>query len=181
MTSYRTVVPLLDVLRGAHVLVRPYQQGDAKDLFTAICESCDHLRPWLPFAGAHQTVEESQDWIAHQQAAWRLRSNLSVGIWTVTEQSFVGGAGLEPVNWEIGYFQVGYWVRVSATGKGFVTEAVRLLADYALAQLCAHRVEIRCSDHNLRSAAVAQRAGFTFEGALQNDPNGPVMVGSTQR
>jgi RimJ/RimL family protein N-acetyltransferase len=81
----------------------------------------------------------------------------------------VGGAGLEPVNWEIGYFQVGYWVRVSATGKGFVTEAVQLLADYALSLLHAQRVEIRCSDHNLRSAAVAQRAGFTFEGALQND------------
>jgi RimJ/RimL family protein N-acetyltransferase len=149
--------------------VRPYQKDDAADLFAAISESRDHLRPWLPFADAHQTLEESRDWIMRQQAAWLLRTTLFVGIWTMTENRFVGGTGLEPVNWDIGYFQIGYWLRVSATGAGYVTEAVRLLTDFALLHLKAQRIEIRCSEHNTRSAAVARRAGFTLEGLLRND------------
>lgn len=167
--GYHTLIPLFELLQGERVFVRPYQQDDAADLFAAINESRGHLRPWLPFADAHQTLEESRDWIVQQQAAWLLRTNLFTGIWTVTDSRFVGGTGLEPVNWDIGYFQIGYWVRASATGAGYVTEAIQLLTDYALRQLDAQRVEIRCSEHNTRSAAVARRAGFTFEGILRND------------
>jgi RimJ/RimL family protein N-acetyltransferase len=169
MPVYPTQIALFDILRGERSLVRPYRSEDAADLFAAIGESRDHLRPWLPFADDHQSLDESRDWIMRQQAAWLLRTKLSTGIWSVTGQRFVGGSGLEPVNWDIGYFQIGYWVRASAAGGGYVTEAVRLLADYALAHLQAGRVEIRCSDHNQRSAAVARRAGFTLEGILRND------------
>jgi RimJ/RimL family protein N-acetyltransferase len=169
MPVYRTPIPLFEMLRGERIFLRPYQQDDAVDLFAAISESRDHLRPWLPFADAHQTLEESRDWIVQQQAAWLLRTNLFVGIWTIAGNRFVGGTGLEPVNWDIGYFQIGYWLRTSATGSGYVTEAVQLLTDYALHNLNARSVEIRCSEHNTRSAAVALRADFTLEGVLRND------------
>ncbi len=169
MPGYHTLIPLFEILQGKRIFVRPYQQDDASDLFAAINESRDHLRPWLPFADAHQTLDESRDWIVQQQAAWLLRTNLFTGIWTITDSRFVGGTGLEPVNWDIGYFQIGYWVRASATGAGYVTEAVQLLTDYALRQLAVQRVEIRCSEHNTRSATVARRAGFTLEGILRND------------
>jgi RimJ/RimL family protein N-acetyltransferase len=166
--DYHTLIPLFEVLTGKRVLIRPYQPDDAADLFAAINESREHLRPWLPFADAHQTLDESRDWIVQQQAAWLLRTSLFVGIWTV-ENDFVGGTGLEPVSWDIGYFQIGYWIRASAAGQGYVTEAVRLLTDYAVDHLKAHRIEIRCSEHNTRSAAVARRAGFVLEGILRND------------
>ena len=169
MPGYPTLTPLFEILQGERVFVRPYQQEDAAELFAAINESRDHLRPWLPFADAHQTLDESRDWIVQQQAAWLLRTKLFTGIWTAKDSHFVGGIGLEPVNWDIGYFQIGYWVRVSATGAGYVTEAVQLLTEYALRHLNAQRVEIRCSEHNTRSATVARRAGFTLEGILRND------------
>ena len=169
MPDYRTLIPLFEVLQGERIFVRPYQQDDAADLFAAINESRDHLRPWLPFADAHQTLDESRDWIVQQQAAWLLRTKLFTGIWTTNDSHFVGGTGLEPVNWDIGYFQIGYWMRVSATGAGYVTEAVQLLTEDALRHLNAQRVEIRCSEHNSRSAAVARRAGFMLEGILRND------------
>ena len=168
--SVHTILtPLFEALAGEKVYLRPYRVEDATDLNAAIAESRDHLRPWLPFADEHQTIAETRHWIVQQQAAWLLRTNLFVGIWTVEEDRFVGGTGLEPVNWDIGYFQIGYWVRVSASDRGYIGESVRLLADYALVGLQAQRVEIRCSDHNSRSAAVAERAGFSLEGILQND------------
>ncbi len=167
-TSYRTLIPLFEELRGERIVVRPYRESDAQALFEAVAESRDHLRPWLPFADAHQTVEETRDWIIHQMANWILREDLTPGIWEQTSGSYLGGTGLHPRNWEIGYFEIGYWLRATATGYGYVTEAVRLLTDYAFNTLAANRVEIRCDELNVPSAAIPQRLGYRLEGRLRN-------------
>lgn len=166
--SYRTLIPLFEELRGERVLVRPYRESDAQALFQAVAESRDHLRPWLPFADAHLAAEESRDWIIHQAANWLLREDLIVGVWEAATNRYLGGSGLHPRNWEIGYFEIGYWIRASATGHGYITEAVKLLTDYAFTALAAKRVEIRCDERNVRSAAVPQRLGFVQEGRLRN-------------
>ena len=48
-----------------------------------------------------------------------------------------------------------------------------LLTWLAYDVLGANRVVIRCDAHNLRSAAVAQRAGFVHEGTLRRDTLDP--------
>ena len=166
--AYRTLIPLFEELRGERVLVRPYRESDAQALFEAVAESRDHLRPWLPFADTHQSAEESRDWIIHQVANWLLREDLIVGIWEAATNRYLGGSGLHPHNWEIRYFEIGYWICASASGRGYITEAVKLLTDYAFTALAAKRVEIRCDERNVRSAAVPQRLGFVQEGRLRN-------------
>jgi ribosomal-protein-serine acetyltransferase len=167
-TVYRTLIPLFEELCGERIIVRPYRESDALSLFEAVAESRDHLRPWLPFADEHQTVEESRDWIIHQEANWLLREDLIVGIWEAATNRYLGGSGLHPHDWETRYFEIGYWLRASAAGQGYITEAVQLLTDYAFTQLSATRVEIRCDERNVRSAAVAQRLGFVQEARLRN-------------
>ena len=65
----RTLLPIFDELRGEHVVVRPYRESDAADLQVAVDESREHVRPWLPFADEHRTVDESRDWIIRCAAA----------------------------------------------------------------------------------------------------------------
>src|ERR1700692_1788981 len=172
-TSYRTLIPLFEELRGERIVVRPYRESDAQVLQEAVAESRDHIRPWLPFADAHQTVEESRDWIIHTLAQWLLREDLTMGMWEVATNRYLGGTGLHPHNWDTGYFEVGYWIRASAEGHGYITEAVRLLASYAFDTLKANRLEIRCDELNVRSAAIPQRLGFVREGCLRNDATAP--------
>ncbi len=168
LERYRTLIPLFKELRGERVLVRPYQEQDAQSLFEAVAESRDHLRPWEPFADSHQTVEESRDLIIRWMAQWMLRELLSVGLWESATHRYVGSSSLRPHSWESGYFEIGYWVRSSAAGQGYITEAVKLLVDFAFTHLQANRVEIRCNERNERSAAVARRLGFVQEGRLRN-------------
>lgn len=168
-TQFPTLRPTFDELRGQRVLVRPYREADAEDLFQAIIESRDHLLPWLPFAAAYERVEESREFINRCIARWRLREDFVVGIWELATGRFAGGSGLHPHNWSVPEFEVGYWIRSDMEGKGYVTGTVRLLTEYAFQALDAQRVFIRCDARNARSAAVAARAGFTLEGRLRRD------------
>src|SRR5215471_19693320 len=168
-TGYLTLIPLFEELHGERVVVRPYRESDAQALFEAVVESRDHIRPWLPFADEHQTVDESRNWILQQMASWILRDDLMLGIWEQASDRYLGGTGLHPHDWVIGYFEIGYWIRVSAEGHGYIAESVRLLTDYAFDYLKANRLEIRCDELNARSAAIPKRLGYVLEGRLRND------------
>jgi RimJ/RimL family protein N-acetyltransferase len=102
------------------------------------------------------------------QARWLLREELTVGIFDRQSGRLLGGSGLARMDWTIRRFEIGYWVRDSAVGQGYATEATQVLTRFAFEQLQARRVEIRMDPRNARSRAVPERLGFTFEGCLRN-------------
>lgn len=170
--QYATLCPMFEELRGTRVVLRPYTLADAEARYQANDESRDHLRPWEPEqADAFHTLDETRDWIIRASANWLLRKRFSMGMWHLETQRYLGGLGLhprEPDGWAIPAFSIGYWVRVSEQGHGYVTEAVRLLTTYVFTSLQAQRIEITCDARNTRSIAVAERAGFVQEGRLRN-------------
>jgi RimJ/RimL family protein N-acetyltransferase len=168
MSDYRTLIALFDELRGERVLLRPYQPADAPALFEAVEESRPYLDQWIGFGHGHRSVEQSHDWIIRQQARWLLRDDMPCGIWEIATGRFLGDSRIYPQSWESRYFSLSYWLRRSATGHGYMTEAVRLLTRYAFDELNASRVEIRCDERNQASAGVAQRLGYVQEGRLRN-------------
>ncbi|HEY7348262.1 MAG TPA: GNAT family N-acetyltransferase [Ktedonobacterales bacterium] len=168
MSQYRTLIPLFEELRGERITVRPYRVEDAESLYEAVRESRDHLRPWLPFADAHQSVDESRDFIIHCMARWLRREDFPLSIWQSATGAFLGGTGFHVRSWEPPCFEIGYWLRPSAEGHGYMAEAVRLVSDFLFEGLGAQRVEIRCDALNRRSASVAERLGFIQEARLRN-------------
>lgn len=62
--------------------------------------------------------------------------------------------------------QFGYWLAAGARGRGLATRAVRLMTGW-LFELGAARVFLTIQSENVASAAVARRAGFTYEGTLR--------------
>lgn len=173
LNHFRTEVKLFDKLAGERVLVRPYRVEDAEALREAVEESREHIRAWLPFADAHQSIEETRDWITHTIAQWLLRENMGTGVFLREDGAFLGGLGLHIRSWEIGFFEIGYWLRASAEGHGYMREAVSLLVEFAARDLLASRLEIRCDARNARSAGVAESLGFKREGHIRNGLHAP--------
>jgi len=163
-----TLIELPTELRGSHVLLRPYRAGDAEQVFAAVDESRDHLRPWVSWVDNNRTVDEVRDYCIRSQASWLLRTELVLGIFDAVSGRYLGGTGLHNLDWELRAFEIGYWLRVSAIGHGYATESTRLLADFALSRLQARRVTLRCDARNDASRRVAERAGFMLEGRLRN-------------
>jgi RimJ/RimL family protein N-acetyltransferase len=70
--------------------------------------------------------------------------------------------------------ELGYWLRVDATGRGIVSEAARALLDAAGDFREFSHFEIRCDPRNAPSVAVARRLGF----ALVETTEEPLQVWS---
>jgi len=151
------------------LVLRCPRPGDGAVLHDAVCASLDDLRPWMPWAQAAPTPDESEALCRRFQADYLARRDLVLHVYTKDDGRFVGSTGLHRIDWDVRRFEVGYWVRSGEGGRGYVTEWVERLARMAFEQLLARRVEIRCDVHNERSFRVAERAGFTLEGVLRQD------------
>jgi ribosomal-protein-serine acetyltransferase len=162
------LLDLPEELRGERVLIRPYRAGDGGPLWEAVAESREHIRPWLPWEDKHTKPDDSEAFVRRSQAQWILREDLPMGIWQQETGRYLGGTGLHRIRWEVPSFEIGYWLRASAEGKGYMTETVRLLCALAFDTLEAQRVEIRCDTRNVRSAAIPRRLGFLLEATLHH-------------
>ncbi len=167
-TQHPTLIPLPEELRSDRLLLRPYRAEDAEALFAAVEESRDHLRPWVSWVDTFVSVEDARDYCLRCAANWLLRTDLTLGIFESESGRYLGGTGFHTPNWELRSFEIGYWIRATAAGQGYVTEAVRLLVELAFGQLAARRVELRCDPRNEPSRRVAERTGFILEGHLRN-------------
>ena len=83
------------------------------------------------------------------------------GIFDAQETRLLGGAGMHPRG-TTDRIELGYWLRSDVTGQGFAREAVAGLCAAAFSQPHVSRIDILCDVHNVRSAAVAQKLGFTL-------------------
>jgi ribosomal-protein-serine acetyltransferase len=157
-----------DHFETERLLIRAPRAGDAPAIHAAIQESLDHLKPWMPWAREDETVEELESFMRQMAARFILREDLPLMLWRKSDGLYVGGSGLHRMNWSIPSFEIGYWVRASLEGQGYISEAVNGITRFAFEVLTAERLEIRCDARNTRSAAVAQRAGYTLEGRLRH-------------
>jgi RimJ/RimL family protein N-acetyltransferase len=174
-TRHPTLIPLPDELRSPRLLLWPYHPADADQVFAAINESRTHLRPSMAWVDGHSSVDNSRDWCARCAANWLLRVELTVGIFAAASGRYLGCVSRCDPDWDPHAFHIGYWLRASAVGQGYATEAVRVLTDLAVGPLAARRVELRCDARNEPSRRVAERVGFVLEGQLRNaflDPGG---------
>ncbi|HEX3336541.1 MAG TPA: GNAT family N-acetyltransferase [Jatrophihabitans sp.] len=67
--------------------------------------------------------------------------------------------------------EVGYWIAPDARGKGYATEATRVLANFGFA-VGLRRVRVSCDVRNLASVRAALAAGFGFEGVSRDGVTG---------
>ena len=166
--------PLIDVperLDGERIVLLAPRAGLGAEMAVVIAQSLSHLRPWMPWAQEAPTAESSELVVRRMQADFIARRDLCFQIYARRADGsagrMLGGTGLHRIDWAVRRFEIGYWIRPEAAGRGHVGEAVRLLAELAFEQLGARRLEIRCDPRNTKSRAVAERAGFELEGVLR--------------
>ena len=84
---------------------------------------------------------------------------------TLQEDRLIGDVGLDGVDWRNGdaYVGIGLGDRKD-WGKGYGTDAIRLILRFAFNELNLHRLSLTVFEYNLRAIRSYEKAGFVIEG-----------------
>lgn len=162
---------LIDVpmpIRTPRLILRPPQAGDGAAMHEAKAETWEGIHKWMPWTkDGLGTAEESEAVARKAQAKFILREDLMLIGHEAKSGRAVIYTGLHRFDWQHRSFEIGYWVRQSAQGKGYATESTNALIRYAFGALNARRVQIDFADGNEASHAVIKKLGLCYEGAAK--------------
>jgi RimJ/RimL family protein N-acetyltransferase len=150
------------------LLIRAGTLADLDVSLKAAQESAAELRAWMPWAHPLPLRDSMEKYYSTCEEKWRTREMLDFQWVEKSSGELIGKGGFHHIDWMIPKFEIGYWLRTSHAGKGFCTEAVNGLVQFAKTELHAKRLEIRSQPANARSRAVAERCGFVLEGVLRS-------------
>ena len=160
------------------LIIRPPEIGDGTMINEAVLESYDLLHATMDWAKEKPSVQDSEERVRQEAANWILKRSeepwLPLFIFDKTSNGFIGACGYHHMLWEIPSVETGYWIRNSCSGKGFMTEAINALTQYAFKQLQVKRIMITCDADNVRSRNIPERLGYALEGRLKNHRRKPI-------
>lgn len=167
-------MPIPYRIQTPRLVIRCYQPADAPLLHQAISESLMHLRAWMPWAMAEpQTLEQRVARLRLMRGQYDLDQDYTLGIFNPEENLLLGSTGLHKRQGK-NALEIGYWVHVAHTGKGYAREAAQALTQAGFDYFGAERLEIHCDPTNLASRAIPQRLGYTHEATLKNRTRSPL-------
>ena len=145
----------------------------AEELIAAVNESRTDLLPWLPWALENKKAEDEFGWLLNWcEKNWREKIGYAYIVRKKDDGKLLGSIDFMKVNasWKCG--EIGYWLRSSEVGHGYMNEAVKLLEKEVFARDF-NRIIIINDTRNTRSANVAARAGYHLDGVLRQDRTSP--------
>jgi len=112
-------------------------------------------------AGAHS-------WLASHEPARRDGLRLELAIVSAESDRVLGSIALSSVERLHARAMVTYWVLPETRGRGVASDAVQLVAGWALGELGLKRLEMFIEPENVASQHVAERCSFAREGLLRS-------------
>jgi ribosomal-protein-alanine N-acetyltransferase len=134
---------------------------DAPVLAEVLRASRDFLAPWEPIRGDDYFTVGGQFAVIREVLGRHARGAALPHVILDSSGSVAGRITLSGI--VRGPFQscsIGYWVSVTAAGRGLATAAVRDMVRVAFGELGLHRVQAETLLHNVRSQRVLKRNGF---------------------
>ena len=172
MTADPIMMDVPGEMETERLLLRVPRAGDGARMNAAVRESIAQLGRWMPWAVPTPEPEATEKWCREAAARFVTREQFHFSVFLKGTETFVGNCGMHRIVWDVPLVEIGYWLRTSHCGHGFMTEAVAQPERFAFERLGANRVEIRCDDENHGSGLVAGRRGFCLDGVLRCDARG---------
>jgi ribosomal-protein-serine acetyltransferase len=157
-----------EMLEGQQIYLAKNEESKAQEMFNLIDRNRDQLIEFLPWPDKMKTVQDQLNYIKMTNESWKQKAMFDFGIYRLLDQKFIGNMGLHSIDWRNSRCELGYWIGKEDQGKGLVSEGVRLLVEECF-KMGFHRLEIRCSSKNKKSAYVALKNNFTLEGFLKDE------------
>ena len=154
--------PAREIIRTERLVLRPLREEDAQPIFERL-SSDPEVMAYLPTRPA-TTPEDAEAMVKRSKDAWE---SGDAYIWAITRANdgeLIGNIVLRSEGFKC---ETGYSLAKSEWGKGYMSEAVKAVADMALNEMGVYRVWAVCDLENIGSARVLEKAGMEKEGILK--------------
>lgn len=149
-------------LECERLILRKPRMGDASAIFDGYAQDPEVTRylTWKP----HQNFHETEQFLLACGQLWRTGKDFAYAITLKEDDKLIGMIALHPMKLKS---EVGYALARPHWGKGYMTEALRTMIQWTLAQPDIYRVQAFCDVDNIGSARVMEKAGMEREGLLR--------------
>ena len=144
------------------IILLKREHAHDEEMWEAIEESRAVIREYLFWVDKNKTYEDIVKATDYFEKAWEDDTEWGYDIYELKTHKLLGCIGAHNISFSNQNIELGYWLRSSATSKGYMTEAVRAL-EKELFERGMHRITIRCDANNTKSARVAKLTGYTLE------------------
>lgn len=135
------------------------------ELFDLVDKNREHLREWLPWVDASKSPMDTESFLVAAISQYESGKGPQYAIFH--ETIMCGVCGFHPLDVTNKIGGIGYWLSLAYSGKGIMTLAVKALVESGFREHDLNQIEIACATGNIRSRAIPERLGFTFEGVLR--------------
>lgn len=158
--NFRKVFRDLPTLETDRLLLKKISVANAEDMYTyASLDSVTRYLLWSP----HLNIEDTRGYIEYLNLQYKKGNYADWGINLKEEGAFIGTVGFADFDFENNIGEVGYVLNPSYQGKGYMTEAVKVILSIAFDRIGLDKVILRIMEENKSSARLAVRLGFTLE------------------
>jgi ribosomal-protein-serine acetyltransferase len=147
---------------GAEEELRILEVRHAAVFLQYVRENREYLGRWLGWAKSIDTLEAAESFLKRGVTRFAENGLPWVSIWS--QGRMAGGILFFPLDAMTQSTDIGYWLADWAGGRGLASRAVSAMVDYAFKEVGVKRIGLLAEVGNERSAALARRLGFTFEG-----------------
>ncbi len=153
--------PILDSKR---VLLRPIINSDLEHVFKGLSHP-EVIKYYGISFNSLEATKEQMIWFAN------LEKN-GTGIWWAVcskdSGRFLGAGGLNNLSKKNKKAEIGFWLLPEHWGKGFMTETMPLIYNYAFDTIGLHRIEGFVDTENVNCKNALGKLQFNFEGTMQD-------------
>ena len=152
------------IIKTSRLTLRPIQASDQEYVFKGLSHP-DVIKYYgVSFLSMEETKEQ-MDWYANL-----VKKN--TGFWWAVcdakNNKFLGAGGLNDMNTEHRKAEIGFWLLPEQWGKGYMTEAMPVLCDFAFHQLNLHRIEGFVDSENGPCKKALAKLDFHKEGTMRD-------------
>lgn len=144
------------IIKTERLILRPITLDDSEDIFSWCSD--ERVTHFMSYS-THKDISETVDWIESTLVS---KNEWNWAFVLRDENKLIGTGSIGPDTIQQGYWGIGYNLHYDYWHKGYCTEAMRAIIDFAYTELGVKKI---CSDHaidNPASGRVMEKCGLKF-------------------
>jgi ribosomal-protein-serine acetyltransferase len=160
----------LDNLKTDEVLLSPYKEEDAQELWRLVLKNKERLLESFPvLVSGTTTLEATEEFIRTHIKEFSERKSFFHTIQEKKSNTLIGHFAVKNIDWSVPKASFAYWIDEEYEGKGLMSAAFNQALNFAFNEAGIHKLYLRINPFNQRSSLIAKKFGFVKEGYLKDD------------